>query len=153
MDFNKALTHDEAEHYLDSVVCLNKICNIYALLLAVYEDGVYTSAGFATDVLVPEKALTLDLFSNGCMLGGTILFNAAAGTELPFDWPTKKVHRCRLEIKDGSPVLEASEELYSIIEIDFNKVKSLWKDDRPNQNPSIYKLSDGHTAYLIGIDY
>ena len=136
-----AIKEEEIEQYLNKTVALAK--GVYAILLCTFTNGYYTSIGYTDKVYVPEEGKKI------------VLYNAAAGLELPLDWPDRTVHECSISVNVLSGFkITCSEEKYKLVSIDFESCKSIWKNGqfKTVDLPSIYRLSNGHTTNIIGID-
>ena len=135
-----AINNEDADQYINKVVAIVK--DVYAILLCIFSNGFYTSAGYTDKIYVPEEGEKI------------VLYNAAAGLELPLDWPDRTVRRCSISVKDDGFLIECSEEKYSLKSVDYETCKSIWKNNqfKTIQLPSIYTLSDGSTINMIGID-
>ena len=136
-----AITNEDADKYIHKVVALTK--DVHAVLLCIFANGFYTSVGYTDKIYVPDDGEKI------------VLYNAAAGLELPLDWPDRTVHECSITVKgsDGFKIT-CSEERYKLISIDYLTCKSLWEKGqfKTIELPSIYKLSNGHSTNIIGID-
>lgn len=136
-----AITNEDADKYIHKVVALAK--DVYAVLLCIFTNGFYTSVGYTDKIYVPDDGEKI------------VLYNAAAGLELPLDWPDRTVHECSISVNVLSGFkITCSEEKYKLVFIDFETCKSIWKNGqfKTVDLPSIYRLSNGHTTNIIGID-
>ena len=136
-----AIKEEEIEQYLNKTVALTK--DVYAILLCTFTNGYYTSVGYTDKVYVPEDGEKI------------VLYNAAAGLDLPLDWPDRTVRHCSISVKDDGFYIECSEEKYKLESVDFETCKGIWKNSqfKTIDLPSIYKLSDGRTTNIIGVDF
>jgi hypothetical protein len=136
-----AINNADADQYVNKIVALTK--DVYAILLCIFSNGFYTSVGYTDKIYVPEDSEKI------------VLYNAAAGLNLPLDWPERIVRRCSISVKDTGFRIECSEEKYKLVSIDYETCRSLWRNSRFKtiNLPSIYILSDGSTTNMIGIDY
>lgn len=135
-----AINNEDADQYINKTVALTK--DVYAVLLCIFTNGFYTSVGYTDKIYVPDDGEKI------------VLYNAAAGLELPLDWPDRTVRRCSISVKDDGFLIECSEEKYSLKSVDYETCKSIWKNNqfKTIELPSIYTLSDGSTTNMIGID-
>lgn len=136
-----AIKEEEIDKYMNKVVALTK--DVYAILLCTFTNGYYTSVGYTDKVYVPEEGEKI------------VLYNAAAGTDLPFDWPDRTVRECSISVKGDGFHIECSEEKCKLESVDFETCKNLWKNSqfKTIDLPSIYTLSNGHKSNIIGLDY
>ena len=146
MQFPVALENSRAEQYLGSVVQLND--NAFSILLRVYEDGFYTSLGFAKEVYVPVQPMKVDRAEG--KLGIYIIYNAAAAPALPVNLYDITVHRVDYNTIDNKMYM--TEETFDLVEIDWDVVFRLCKQDRPTDEP-VYLLSDGAKTKFLGIRF
>lgn len=136
-----AITNEDADKYIHKVVALAK--DVYAVLLCIFTNGFYTSVGYTDKIYVPDDGEKI------------VLYNAAAGLELPLDWPDRTVHECSISVNVLTGFkITCSSEKYKLESIDYLTCKSLWEKGqfKTIQLPSIYKLSNGHSTNIIGID-
>lgn len=146
MQFPVALENSRVEEYLGSVVQLND--NAFAILLRVYDDGFYTSLGFAKEVYVPVQPMKVDKAED--KLGIYIIYNAAAAPALPVNLYDITVHRVDINKIDNKMYM--TEETFDLVEIDWDVAFKLCKQDRPADEP-VYLLSDGTRAKFLGIRF
>lgn len=146
MQFPVALENSRAEQYLGSVVQLND--NAFSILLRVYNDGFYTSLGFAREVYVPVQPLKVDKAEG--KLGIYIIYNAAAAPALPVNLYDITVHRVDINGIDNKMYM--TEEAFNLNDIDWDVAFKLCKQDRPEDKP-VYLLSDGTRTKFIGIRF
>jgi hypothetical protein len=149
MQFPVALENSRAEQYLGSVVQLND--NAFSILLRVYNDGFYTSLGFAKEVYVPVQPLKVDVVNKAeGKLGIYIIYNAAAAPVLPVNLYDITVHKVSINSIDNKMYM--TEETFDLSDVDWEAVNQLRKQDRPNDEP-VYLLSDGTRTKFIGIRF
>lgn len=137
-----AIKEEEVDKYMNKVVALTK--DVYAILLCTFTNGYYTSVGYTDKVYVPEEGEKI------------VLYNAAAGTDLPFDWPDRTVRECSISVNILTGFkITCSEEKYKLESVDFETCKNIWKNGqfKTVDLPSIYTLSNGHKTSIIGLDY
>jgi len=146
MQFPVALKNSRAEQYLGSVVQLND--NAFSILLRVYNDGFYTSLGFAKEVYVPVQPMKVDRAEG--KLGIYVIYNAAAAPALPVNLYDITVHKVSINGIDNKMYM--TEETFDLSDVDWEVVNQLCKQDRPNDEP-VYLLSDGTRTKFIGIRF
>lgn len=137
-----AIKEEEVEQYLNKIVALAK--DMHAILLCTFTNGYYTSVGYTDKIYVPEEGKKI------------VLYNAAAGLELPLDWPSRTVHECSIAVNLVTGFkITCSSKTYKLVYVDFEACKNIWKNSqfKTVDLPSIYTLSNGHTTSIIGIDY
>lgn len=136
-----AIDRELAEQYLDKVVRVNE--DIHAVLLCMFDDGYYTSVGYAGQLYQPDTAEKK-----------IVIYNAAAALNLPFNWIGIKARKVYITANSDGFTVSCTEPLYDIKEVDFIKCKDIWLREqfKTIDLPSIYTMSDGSCVNTIALD-
>ena len=132
----------DVEQYLDKVVRVNE--NIHAVLLCIFDNGYYTSVGYAERIYKASETVDTKI----------TIYNAAAALNLPLDWMKLKVRKTYIAVTSSGFQVICTEEKYSIKSIDFKTCKDIWNREqfKTIELPSIYTLSDGSSTNMIALD-
>lgn len=130
----------DVEQYLDKVVRVNE--NIHAVLLCIFDNGYYTSVGYAEQLYTAAEGKKI------------VMYNAAAALNLPLNWMELKVRKAYIAATSSGFQIVCSEEKFNIKSIDFKTCKDIWNREqfKTIDLPSIYTLSDGSSVSMIALD-
>lgn len=132
----------DVEQYLDKVVRVNE--NIHAVLLCIFDNGYYTSVGYAERVYKASETADTKY----------VIYNAAAALNLPLNWMELKVRKAYITATSSGFQVLCTEEKFNIKSIDFKTCKDIWNREqfKTIDLPSIYTLSDGSSTNMIALD-
>lgn len=136
-----AINKDRVDQYLDKVVRVNE--EVHAVLLCIFDNGYYTSVGYAGQLYEPANA------------GNKIvIYNAAAALNLPLNWIVTKARKVFITAGDDGFTVSCTEEKFDIKNVDFKTCKDIWNREqfKTIDLPSIYTLSDGSCVNTIALD-
>ena len=132
----------DVEQYLDKVVRVNE--NIHAVLLCIFDNGYYTSVGYAERIYKASETADRKY----------VIYNAAAALNLPLNWMELKVRKAYIIATSSGFQVLCTEEKFNIKSIDFKTCKDIWNREqfKTIELPSIYTLSDGSSVSMIVLD-
>lgn len=132
----------DVEQYLDKVVRVNE--NIHAVLLCIFDNGYYTSVGYAERIYKASETADTKY----------VIYNAAAALNLPLNWMELKVRKAYITATSLGFQVLCTEEKFNIKSIDFKTCKDIWNREqfKTIELPSIYTLSDGSNTNMIVLD-
>lgn len=147
------MKHDTpgVDKYINSVVGITN-SNMFVLLLRIYDNGMWTSAGFVHEIIVEDEPVYMEELEDV-----EILFHASAATELPDDMFKHRyvfTNDVRLIMNVPayryfcSEIHKEPEILHNLIDVDLEAANELATTDNPvasieDNDNAVFRSDDG----------